>query len=46
MSFDEGMIPWQGSLKFRIYSPGENKKYGVLVRMVCETEIYSHTDLG
>ena len=30
------MIPWQGSLKFRTYSPGKITKYGVLVRMVCE----------
>ena len=43
------MIPWQGHLKFRTYSPEKITKYGVLVRMVCEAvssyiwkvEIYS-----
>jgi hypothetical protein len=41
MSLDDAMIPWQGHLKFRKYGPGKITKYGVLVRMVCEAEIYS-----
>jgi len=48
-SLDEAMIPWQGHLKFRTYNPGKITKYGLLLRMVCETvsgyicnmEIYS-----
>ena len=49
LSLDESMIPWQGRLKFRTYSPGKITKYGVLVRIVleavsgyvCNVEIYS-----
>ena len=48
-SLDEAMIPWWGCLKFRAYNPGKIRKYGMLVRMVCEVvsgyicnmEIYS-----
>jgi hypothetical protein len=36
LSLDEAMIPWQGRLKFRTYSPGKITKYGVQVKMVCE----------
>ena len=31
------MIPWRGPLIFRTYNPGKITKYGVLVRMVCDT---------
>jgi len=37
LSPDEAMIPWLGHLKFRTYNPRKITKYGVLVRMVCET---------
>ena len=35
ISFDEGMLIWQGRLRFRVYNPGKITKYGILVRMVC-----------
>ena len=37
LSLDEAMIPWRGRLKLRTYNSGKITKYGVLVRMVCET---------
>jgi hypothetical protein len=37
LSLDEAMIPWQGRLAFRTYNPGKKTKYGLLLRMVCET---------
>ena len=37
LSLDEAMIPWRGRLAFRTYNPGKKTKYGLLVRMVCET---------
>lgn len=38
LSLDEGVIPWRGRLRFRTYNPGKLVKYGLLVRMVCESE--------
>jgi hypothetical protein len=38
LSLDEAMIPWRGRLKFRTYNPAKIVKYGLLVRMVCESE--------
>jgi hypothetical protein len=36
LPLDKAMIPRQGRLNFRTYSPREITKYGVLVRMLCE----------
>ncbi|KAF8784272.1 PiggyBac transposable element-derived protein like [Argiope bruennichi] len=38
LSLDEAMIPWRGRLKFKTYNPAKITKYGILVRMVCESE--------
>ena len=37
ISLDEGMLGWQGRLRFRVYNPSKISKYGILVRMVCES---------
>ncbi len=37
ISLDEGMLDWQSHLQFRVYNPGKITKYGILVRMVCES---------
>jgi hypothetical protein len=37
ISLDEGMLGWQGHLRVRVYNPGKITKYGILVRMVCES---------
>ena len=31
---DEGIVPWQGNLSFRVYSPGKLIKYGIRAYMV------------
>ena len=31
------MLGWQGHLRFRVYNPSKIKKYGILVRMGCES---------
>jgi hypothetical protein len=31
------MLGWGGRLRFRIYNPCKITKYGILVRMVCES---------
>jgi hypothetical protein len=31
------MLGWWGHLHFRVYNPGKITKYGILVRMVCES---------
>uniref|UniRef100_A0A0N5C6W1 DDE_Tnp_1_7 domain-containing protein n=1 Tax=Strongyloides papillosus TaxID=174720 RepID=A0A0N5C6W1_STREA len=49
LSLDEGMIPWRGRLSFRTYNPGKIVKYGLLVRIlsesdtgyICNLEIYT-----
>lgn len=38
LSLHEAMIPWRGRLKFRTYNPAKIVKYGLLVRMLCESE--------
>ena len=38
LSLDEGMIPWKGHLKFRTYNPAKITKYGLLIRLVCESD--------
>ena len=37
ISRDEGMLGWRGRLRFRVYNPSKITKYGILVRMVCES---------
>ncbi|XP_013775229.1 piggyBac transposable element-derived protein 4-like [Limulus polyphemus] len=38
LTLDEGVIPWRGRLRFRTYNPAKIVKYGLLVRMVCESD--------
>lgn len=37
ISFDEGIIPWRGKLKFWTYNLAKIVKHGLLVRVICET---------
>ena len=37
ISIDEGMIPWRGRLNFRVYNPSKITKYGILIRMLCDS---------
>lgn len=37
LSLEEGIVPWRGRLFFRDYNAGKMIKYGILVRMVCES---------
>lgn len=37
ISIDEGMIPWRGRLNFKVYNPSKITKYGILVRMLCDS---------
>jgi len=37
ISLDEGMLGWRSHLQFRVSNPGKITKYGILVRMVCES---------
>lgn len=34
---DEGMIPWRGRLNFKTYNPSKITKYGILIRMLCDS---------
>jgi hypothetical protein len=36
-SLDEGMLGWRGCLRFCVYNPSKITKYGILVRLVCES---------
>lgn len=38
LSLDEAMIPCRGRVSFRVYNPGKITKYGLLVRMLCESD--------
>jgi hypothetical protein len=38
LSLDEAMIPWRGRLRIKTYNPAKIVKYGLLVRMVCESD--------
>ncbi|XP_026482675.1 uncharacterized protein LOC113390747 [Ctenocephalides felis] len=38
LSLDEAMTPHRGRLSFRVYNPGKKSKYGMLVRLLCESE--------
>ena len=38
LSLEEAMIKWRGRLRFKTYNSGKLKKYGILVRMVRESE--------
>ena len=37
ISLYEGMLGRRGRLRFRVYNPSKITKYGILVRMVCES---------
>ncbi|KAJ8880406.1 hypothetical protein PR048_016875 [Dryococelus australis] len=37
LALDEVMLAWRGRLRFRVYNPGKIVKYGIIVRMVCES---------
>lgn len=37
ISIDEGMIPWRGRLGFKVYNPSKITKYGILIRMLCDS---------
>jgi hypothetical protein len=37
LALDEGMLAWRGRLCFRVYNPGKLTKYGIIIRMVCDT---------
>ena len=37
ISVNEGMIPWRGRLNFKVYNPSKITKYGLLVRMACDS---------
>jgi len=37
ISLGEGMLGWWGRLRFRVYNPSKITKYGIMVRMVCES---------
>lgn len=38
VSLDEGIIPWRGRLFFRVYNAGKIIKYGILVRILSESD--------
>jgi len=45
ISLDEGMLGWQGPLRFCVYNPGKITKYGILVcgsstGYICNLQIY------
>jgi len=46
LSLDEAMITWWGHLKFRTYNPRKITKYGLLVRMECETVLGYICNMG
>jgi hypothetical protein len=33
----QGMLGWQGRLRFHVYNPSKITKYGILVQLVCES---------
>ncbi|XP_047369102.1 piggyBac transposable element-derived protein 4-like, partial [Vespa velutina] len=37
ITIDEGMIPWRRRLIFKVYNPSKIIKYGILVRMLCDS---------
>ncbi|XP_046835606.1 uncharacterized protein LOC124431580 [Vespa crabro] len=37
ITIDEGIIPWRGRLSFKVYKPSKIKKYGILIRMLCDS---------
>ena len=37
ISFDEGILGWRGCLRFHVYNQSKITKYGILVRIVCES---------
>jgi hypothetical protein len=37
IALGEGMLAWRAHLRFRVYNPAKITKYGIMVRMVCES---------
>lgn len=37
LALDEGMLAWRGRLRFRVYNPSKIIKYGIMVRLLCES---------
>jgi hypothetical protein len=33
----ECLLAWRGRLGFRVYNPGKLTKYGIMIRMVCDS---------
>lgn len=38
VSLDESTIPWRGRLFFRVYNAGKLIKYGILIRILSESD--------
>ncbi|KAL6420058.1 hypothetical protein ACFW04_011915 [Cataglyphis niger] len=38
LALDEAMVPFRGRISFRTYNPAKIMKYGILIRMLCESE--------
>lgn len=38
LALDEAMVPYRGRISFRTYNPAKITKYGILIRMLCESE--------
>ena len=36
ISIDEGMVPWRGRLRFKVYNKNKPKKYGMKAYMLCD----------
>ena len=39
IAIDEGMIPWRGRLKFKVFNPSKFTKYGIHIRMICDSNM-------
>ena len=37
ITIDEGMIPWRRRLSFKVYNPSKITKYGIIVRILCDS---------
>ena len=40
LSFDEATCPWKGRLRFKVYNPQKNTKFGIKLYQVCEASGY------
>jgi hypothetical protein len=38
LSIDEGIVPWSGRLKFRVYVPMKPDRFGIKAHQLCESE--------